>query len=70
MMHSTLAMAAAFWRAEDPALTGSLRLEGIRQKSEAIRELRASLAMARPSDDSKQMSFLMSSMSTLAIVEV
>ncbi|KAL7940226.1 hypothetical protein V8C42DRAFT_259626 [Trichoderma barbatum] len=69
MMHSTLAMTAVLWRAEFPALESSIRLEGMRQKGEAMREIRAWLTRAYSvGNDDK--STLMSSMATLVIVEV
>ncbi len=69
-MHSTLAMTAAVWRAQCPALEQSIQLEGIRQKGEAMREVSAWLMRSRSARHDDEASFLMSSMSTLAIVEV
>lgn len=69
-MHSTLAMTAALWRAEHPALEHSIQLEGICQKGEAMRGIRARLAHAGSVRDDDEMSFLMSTVSTLVIVEV
>lgn len=70
MMHSTLAMTAALWRAEHPALEYSIQLEGIRQKGEAMREIMARLARAGSVRNDDEITFLMSTMSTLVIVEV
>ncbi|KAK8070765.1 hypothetical protein PG997_010968 [Apiospora hydei] len=71
MMHSTLAMAAVVWRAEDVALEKSIQLEGMRQKYEAIREVRSQISkhvgVERSDSD---MSQLMSTMSTLVFVEI
>lgn len=71
MMHSTLAMAAVLWRAENAALDKSIQLEGMRQKYEAIREVRAQLS--RHVDVGRNNSDLapfMSTISTLVFVEV
>lgn len=68
MMHSTLAMTALFWRAENPALRRSIQLEGIRHKGEALRKLRSRLGQSGSVDS--EMAFLMSAMSTLVLVEV
>ena len=70
MMHSTLAMASALWRAECPALGPPIQLEGIRQKGEAMREIGARLARAGSVDGNDEIGFLMSTMATLVIVEV
>ncbi|KAK7946426.1 uncharacterized protein PG986_010747 [Apiospora aurea] len=71
MMHNTLAVAAVIWRAEDVALEKSIQLEGMRQKYEAIREVRSQLSkhvgIERSDSD---MSQLMSTMSTLVFVEI
>ncbi|KAK8040345.1 hypothetical protein PG991_000133 [Apiospora marii] len=71
MMHSTLAMAAVLWRAENAALDKSLQLEGMRQKYEAICEVRAQLpkhvGLEREHND---LAPLMSTMSTLVFVEI
>lgn len=69
MMHSTLAMTAALWRAEHPALGYSIPLEGIHQKGEAMREIRARLTHTGCVHNDAQMTFLMSAMSTLALAE-
>lgn len=70
MMHSTLAMTAASLREGYPALGSSIQLEGIRQKGEAIREIRTRLALASSVRNNDEIKFLMSAMSTMAIVEV
>ncbi|KAI8623509.1 hypothetical protein F5Y19DRAFT_458120 [Xylariaceae sp. FL1651] len=70
MMHSTLAMTAALWRAEYPALEYSVQLEGIRQKGEAMRQIIARLAYASSVQNNEEVSFLVSAMSTLVIVEL
>ncbi|RTE79230.1 hypothetical protein BHE90_006287 [Fusarium euwallaceae] len=69
MMHSTLAMAASLWRAECPSLEQSIQVEGLHQKGEAMREIRSHLAQDN-SIQHHEMAFLMSTMATLAIVEV
>ncbi|KAI1206787.1 uncharacterized protein F4807DRAFT_214794 [Annulohypoxylon truncatum] len=69
MMHGTLAMAAAVWRAEYPVLERSIQIEGIRQKGEAMRLIRAHLALVNSVTD-EAFTFVMSTMSTLVIVEV
>ncbi|EEU37892.1 uncharacterized protein NECHADRAFT_88180 [Fusarium vanettenii 77-13-4] len=69
MMHSTLAMAATQWRAECPSLEQSIQVEGLRQKGEAMREIGSRLAQDCSGYDD-EMAFLMSTMATLAIVEV
>lgn len=70
MMHSTLAMTAAVWRMEYPSLEYSIQLEGIRQKGDAMREIGVQLACASSVRKDYEISFLMFTMSTLAIVEV
>jgi len=77
MMHGTLAMTAAMWRTEYPALEYSIQLEGLRQKGDAMREIRARLdhtldssRAVRDGGDDDEIAFLMTAMSTLAIVEV
>jgi hypothetical protein len=70
MMHSTLAMTAALWRIEYPALEHSVQLEGIRQKGQAMREISAWLAHAGSVRDNDEIHFFMSTMSTLVLVEV
>lgn len=69
MMHGTLAMAAVQWRAECPLLEQSIQVEGLRQKGEAMREIGSRLAQDHSGYD-HEMAFLMSTMATLAIVEV
>lgn len=69
-MHSTLAMSAVMWRAEHPALENLILLEGIRQKGQAMREIRAALDYGGPAPNDTETNFLMSTISTLAIVEV
>ncbi|KAH6658178.1 hypothetical protein BKA67DRAFT_557350 [Truncatella angustata] len=69
MMHSTLAMTAALWRAEHSALEYSIQVEGIHQKGEAMREIRTKLAHAESVGNDDDMNFLMATMSTLGIVE-
>lgn len=66
MMHSTLAMVAALWRAEHQDMKHDIFVEGLRQKGEAIKEIRTQL----PTSGDRQLAFLMSAMSTLVIVEV
>ncbi|KAI1452852.1 hypothetical protein F4805DRAFT_402803 [Annulohypoxylon moriforme] len=70
MMHSTLAMTAALWRAEYPALEHSIRIEGIRQKGEAMRLTRAYLDLVDSAADGDEFTFIMSTISTLVIIEV
>ncbi|KAI0883021.1 uncharacterized protein GGS22DRAFT_34545 [Annulohypoxylon maeteangense] len=75
MMHSTLAMTAAMWRAESPVLERSIQIEGMRQKGEALRLVRAHLGLVSGLPDSsvaddKDSTFVMSAMSTLVIIEV
>ena len=70
MMHGTLAMTAALWRAEFPALELSVQLEGIHQKGEAMREVRTRLAHASFVSSDDDIGFIMATMSTLVIVEV
>ncbi|KAM0814363.1 hypothetical protein AB5N19_00153 [Seiridium cardinale] len=70
MMHSTLAMTAALWRAEYAGLEHSIQLEGIRQKGKAMQEIRARLAHADSVSSDGEMAFLMSTMSTLVLVEI
>ncbi|KAH6893540.1 hypothetical protein B0T10DRAFT_457640 [Thelonectria olida] len=70
MMHSTLAMTAALWRTEYPALQHSIQLEGIRQKGEAMREISARLAHAGSVRSDDETDLLLSTMSTLVTVEV
>lgn len=71
MMHSTLAMTTALWRAEYPSLQKSIQLEGIRQKGEAMREVGARLAHTDiVLFKDSEIAFLMSTMATLVIVEV
>lgn len=70
MMHSTLAMTAAVWRMEYPSLESSIQLEGIRQKGDAMREIGVRLACASSVRKDYEITFLMFTMSTLAIVEV
>ncbi|KAI2463960.1 hypothetical protein F4781DRAFT_425926 [Annulohypoxylon bovei var. microspora] len=72
MMHSTLAMTAALWRVEYPVLEHSIQIEGIRQKGEAMRLIRARLELVDLSSivDSKEFTFIMSTISTLVIAEV
>lgn len=69
-MHSTLALAAALWRVEYPTLEYSIQLEGIRQKGEAMREVRARLTHAGAASKDNDITFLMFTMSTLVIAEV
>ncbi|KAJ4218560.1 hypothetical protein NW759_008453 [Fusarium solani] len=69
MMHSTLAMAAALWQADCPALEKSIQVEGLRQKGEAMREVGACLAQA-DSTHNHEIAFIISTMSTLVLVEV
>lgn len=71
MMHSVLAMAAVLWRAENAALDRLIQLEGMRQKYEAIREVRAQLPRhAGVGRKESSLAYLMSTMSTLVFVEV
>ncbi|KAH8657767.1 hypothetical protein BX600DRAFT_58962 [Xylariales sp. PMI_506] len=70
MMHSTLAMAAALWRAECPGLDSAIQLEGLRQKGKAMREVSFRLARASSMCSNEEMAFVMSTMSTLVIVEI
>ncbi|RMZ87997.1 hypothetical protein DV736_g4787, partial [Chaetothyriales sp. CBS 134916] len=70
MMHSTLAMTAALWRAANPTLESSIQLEGIHQKGQAMRKIIAWLAQLDTGCKDDNMTFLMSSMSTLVIAEV
>lgn len=70
MMRSTLAMTAALWRTECPTLGHSIQLEGLHQKCEAIREIRARLPHRDSFLNNEEVSFLMSAMSTLVTVEV
>lgn len=70
MMHSTIAMAAAAWRAESPILDRSIQIEGIRQKGEAMRLIRARLALVGSAVADEEFIFIMSTMSTLVLVEV
>ncbi|KAM0255287.1 hypothetical protein ACHAQJ_005942 [Trichoderma viride] len=70
MMHSTLAMVASLWQAKYPRLEYSVRFEGMRQKGEAMREIRARLAHAGSAGNDIERAFLMSTMSTLVIVAV
>lgn len=70
MMHSTLAMAASLWQARDPKVGYSVKFEGMRQKGEAMREIRARLAHAGSAGNEIERAFLMSTMSTLVIVAV
>ncbi|KAK8023921.1 hypothetical protein PG993_011987 [Apiospora rasikravindrae] len=71
MMHSSLALAAAVWRAEDVALEKSIHLEGMRQKYEAIREVRSQLSKhVGVGRNDSGMAPLMSTMSTLVFVEI
>ena len=69
MMHSTLAMAAALWQADCPALEKSIQVEGLRQKGEAMREVGACLAQVG-SIHNHEIAFIISTMSTLVLVEV
>ncbi len=70
MMHSTLAMTATMWRANNPTLESSIQLEGIRQKGQAMRGIIAGLARLDAGCKDDNLSFLMSSMCTLVIAEV
>ncbi|KAJ4250990.1 hypothetical protein NW762_011640 [Fusarium torreyae] len=70
MMHSTLALTAVLWKAEYSGLQLSVQVEGIRQKGEAMREIQAQLGKASSVNDLSNMSFIMSTMSTLAIAAV
>lgn len=70
MMHSTLAMTAAVWRMEHPSLEYSIQLKGIRQKGNAMREIGVRLACASSVRNDYDIHSLMSTMSTLEIVEV
>ncbi|KAK8073955.1 hypothetical protein PG994_004854 [Apiospora phragmitis] len=71
MMHSTLAMAAALWRAENTALEKSIQLEGMRQKYQAIREIRTQLPKYCGVDiQDSGIAYLMSAMSTLVFAEI
>ncbi|KAH6967697.1 hypothetical protein BKA56DRAFT_622568 [Ilyonectria sp. MPI-CAGE-AT-0026] len=69
MMHSTLAMTATVWRMECPSLEHSIHLEGIHQKGDAMREIGVRLPCASSVRKDNEMTFLMFTMSTLAIVE-
>ena len=69
-MHSTLAMTAVMWRAECLALEASIQIEGIQQKGEALRQIRAQLEHPSRVLSGDEKSFLMSAMSTLVLVEV
>jgi hypothetical protein len=69
-MHSTLAMTAGIWQAEHPTLQDSIRTEGIKQKVEAMREIRSRLTHAGSVRNHDEVAFLMTSMSTLVIAEV
>lgn len=69
MMHSTLAMAAALWRAQCPSLEQSIQFEGLHQKGEAMREIGSRLAQGGV-DYEHEMAFLISTMATLVIAEV
>ncbi|KAK6840102.1 hypothetical protein PG987_005968 [Apiospora arundinis] len=71
MMHSTLAMTAGLWRAENVRLDHSILLEGMHHKYEAIRQVRAQLSThvgVAPRDT--DVAFLMSTMSTLVVTEI
>ncbi|KAI1443033.1 hypothetical protein F5Y02DRAFT_429277 [Annulohypoxylon stygium] len=62
-------MAAAAWRAESPILDRSIQIEGIRQKGEAMRLIRARLALVGSAVADEEFIFIMSTMSTLVLVE-
>ncbi|KAI1337646.1 hypothetical protein F5Y15DRAFT_150098 [Xylariaceae sp. FL0016] len=70
MMHSTLAMAAVMWRTEFSALSSRIRFEGIRQKGEAMREIRMRLANAHCKIDNDITNSLISTIATLSITEI
>jgi hypothetical protein len=69
-MNSTLAMTAALWRAEYPALERSIQCEGLRQKCEAIRGISSLLVQTNGTRGSVESNTLMCTMSTLVIVDV
>lgn len=69
MIHSTLAMAASLWLFDSPGLESSILIEGIRQKCEAVHAIRAGL-MSAASARNDEIAFLLTTMATLAIVEV